>query len=104
MPQLSVIVSDHLHQKIIEKGKQFGVDNISETVRILLQSGIENEDLGSSGGEVQVLSNHAINYSIMDHYLLEECLLALVEGGPEMKEKAYAKAKEFVASVSQETS
>lgn len=104
MPQLSVIISDHLNQKIIEKARQIGVENISEAVRVLLMSAIENDDLSSNGSRERALCNHAINYSITDHYLLEECLLAFAEGSAGIKEKAYAKAEKFVTAILQETS
>lgn len=103
MPQLSVIISDHLNQRIIDKARQLGVENISEAVRILLMSAIENDDLNSIESGERTLRDHAINYSITDHFLLEECLLAYAENSSEVKEKAYAKAEKFVNSILQET-
>lgn len=50
MQKLSVIISNHLGQQLLEKARQIGVDNISNTVRISLPSAIENNDLNSNGG------------------------------------------------------
>ena len=103
MPRISVIISDDLNQRIIDKARYLGVENISEAVRILLMSAVENDDLNSSGVGGKALRNHAIHYSIMDHFLLEECLLAFTEDSSGVKEKAYAKAEKFVNSILDET-
>lgn len=104
MRQLSVMVSDHLHQQIVEEGRQIGVDNVSDAVRILLLLAIENKDLIQNGREGKAIRNEVINHSFLDHYLLEECLLSFFEDGVAVKERAYEKAEKRRLLLSQENS
>ena len=99
MPHLSVKISEELLRQLIEKGKQMGVDNVSDSVRILLLWAIENREEDSRGGKNKVLLHQATSHSVIVHCILEECLLALVEEGSDIRDKAYLKAEKLMSNL-----
>lgn len=81
MPHLSVRISDQLLERLIERGLKIGVDNVSDTVRILLLEALKNQDLDFEN----TLSHQTISYVIKVHCMMEEAYLALVEEGEKVK-------------------
>ncbi len=98
MAHLSVRISDQLHERLVKKGIQIGVDNVSDTVRILLLWAIENQSLDPNNS----LPYQTISYLIKVHCLVEEAYLALVEGGEKMINKAHLKAERLIADLYEE--
>jgi hypothetical protein len=101
MRHLSVKISEELLQQLIEKGRQMGVDNVSDSVRILLIWALENREEDVQRGKNKVLLHQATNHSIITHCLIEG-LLTSMEGGENLRDIAYAKAEKMMASVLEE--
>ena len=76
MPRLSIRISENLQERLIEKGWQIGVDNVSDAVRILLQEALENNNLGTTTNrENNALLHQIINDSVKIRCLLEKAFL-----------------------------
>lgn len=96
MSKLSIRVSEELEEKLFKKAEQLGVENLSDTVRILLLWALENHGSESSAKANTILLHRSLYYSVRMDYLLEECVLALVENGSTIRDKAYKKAERVI--------
>jgi hypothetical protein len=100
MPHLSVRISDQMQEQLMRKAFEIGVENVSDTVRILLLWALKNQDLDSNN----ILSHQTISYVIKVHCMMEEAYLALVEEGEKIKNKAHLKAEKLIADLLEESS
>jgi antitoxin component of RelBE/YafQ-DinJ toxin-antitoxin module len=99
MPHLSVRISDQLLEQLIERGVKIGVDNVSDTVRILLQQALENPHLGLD----RTLLQQMAHYAFKTHSIVEIALLSLVVEGEKLRDKAHSKAENLMSDLLEES-
>lgn len=95
MPQLSVRISDQLQEQLTRKGFEIGVENISDTVRILLQQTLENPNLDLNSTFLQQMAH----YAIKTHSIVEIALLSLVVDGKKWRDEAHSKAEKLMSDL-----
>jgi len=85
-PQLvSTRISDSIYKKLLAKSKELEAENISETIRYLLEEIFDNPPIDQS-----------LQYSIMSHFLIREAIISLVDDGDKLISRAEAKAKKVI--------
>ena len=81
--------------------QEMGLDNVSDTVRLLLHSALENQALNCGHTTHNKLQKKAASYTIMAYCLIEKFLSTSVKNGQTLSEEAHDKAEKLINSLAQ---
>ncbi len=95
MPHISLKISEGLYQQLKLKAKEMGDLKISDAVRILLRSAIENQ----APKDDKKLLKRALHYAITTYYLVQEQLLDSSKKGSSLNDAAHQKADLVIESL-----
>lgn len=101
MQKISLKVSEHLHQQLLITMQEMGLDNVSDTVRLLLHSALENQATVASESSTNRLQKKAAGYTIMAYCLIEKFLSTSVKNGQTLSNEAHDKAEKLINSMVQ---
>ena len=95
MSHLSVIIPDYLRQQLELKVEEMGVSNISEVIRILLSTAIENPPSGTN----DKIQKKMLQHMVTTYYLLKEHIISLGENGSTLNNMAHEKADKAMKKI-----
>ena len=95
MPQISVKISEHLNQQLLQKAREMGGIKISDAVRILLQNALE----GSTSKNDKNLIKKSLHYAVTSYYMLQEFILTESKEGTALNDAAHEKAEQIVGNL-----
>ncbi len=101
MPKISFKISESLHHQVLLTMQGMGFENVSDTVRFLLHSALENQALDTGNTPQNKLQKKARNYTIMAYCLIEKFLSTAVKNGQTLSNKAHDKAEKLINSLAQ---
>ena len=104
MPKITLKLSEHLHQQVLITMQEMDLDNVSDTVRHLLHSALENEATATPKSSANRLQKKAANYTIMAYCLIEKFLSTSVKNGQTLSNEAHDKAEKLINSLAQKLS
>jgi len=99
MPQISLKLSEQLYEELLLKKEELKRDDVSDVIRYLLRSALENHESENVKVSSQKMQRHALTYALMSYCLIEESLLNLAEDGSELCETAQKKAEKLFKSL-----
>ena len=95
MPQISLKLSEHLYQEVLLTMQDMGLENVSDTIRALLQAALETPTF-SSKKLTDKLQKKSATYAIMAYCLMEKFLSTSAKNGQTLSEDAHDKAEKLI--------
>jgi hypothetical protein len=100
MPQISLKLSERLYQEVLITMQDLELENVSDTIRALLQAALETPAF-SSKKLTDKLQKKTANYAIMAYCLMEKFLSTSVKNGQILSDEAHHKAETLINSLKQ---
>ncbi len=91
MEPISIRFLPDLHKALVKKSKEMGGLNLSDTIRILLRSVLDDKKTK--------VKNKQFQYIAATYYLLNDYILNLEEKGVRINKKAHEKAEKIAADL-----
>jgi predicted transcriptional regulator len=104
MPKKTIKLSEPLYQQVLLTMQERGLDNVSDTIRLLLHLALENQTTTASKSPSSRLQKKAASYTIMAYCLIEKFLITSVKNGQILTDEAHDKAEKLINSLIQKLS
>lgn len=91
MESISIRFSSDLYKDLVKKSKELGGLNLSDTVRILLRSALDESRTK--------VKNKQFQYTATIYYLLNDYILSLKENGTKINKEAHEKAEKIATDL-----
>jgi len=98
MPRISIKLSERLHQQVLLTMQELNLENISDTIRLLLNSAIEAQNSPTTKQLTDQLQKKTAHYSIMAYCLIDKFLSTSVKNGQVLSDEAHDKAEKLMNS------
>ncbi len=97
VPRISFKMPEPLHQQVLLTMQEMGLDNLSDTIRLLLQLALENQTETDSKFSNNKLQKKTASYTIMAYCLIEKFFSTSVKNGQTLADQAHDKAEKLIS-------
>jgi len=96
MPKVSVKLPEKLYQQALLTMQECDLENVSNTVRLLLQTALETQNLPTPKALTDKLQKKTAHYSIMAYCLMDKFLATSVKNGQALSDEAHDIAEKLL--------
>ena len=97
MPQICLKLSEQLHQKILLSMQEMDLENVSTTIRALLETALETQNSSHKNLNAK-LQKKTTHYNILAYCLMDVFLSTSVKNGQILSDEAHDKAEKLINS------